>query len=154
MPERIGLLMKSRIADVLYGITALVSLALGSIYILRSSFLPYHADALQQQWADLDGSLQVLMLALMDVAGAGWLALGVVVLVLVYSSQRSRQRSIRLLIPTAILIFYIPTLMATLHVTNLTPATAPWYGNLIAISAAVVGFVFDTPWKIVRQSKP
>lgn len=140
--------MKSRIADALYGIIAFVSLTLGSIYLLRDSFLPYHAEALQQQWSELDTSLQVLILALMDVAGAGWIALGLVVLALILGPFRAEQRLVRFLIPVAILVFYIPTLIATLNVTNLTPATAPWYGNTIAIIAALLGFILDAPWKL------
>lgn len=146
--------MKSRVADALYAITALVSLAMGSIYILRDSFMPYHADALQTRWADLDASLQVLILALMDVAGAGWIALGLVVLALLFGPFRTQRRSVRFLIPGAILVFYVPTLLATLQVTSLTPATAPWYGNAFAIVAALLGLLLDAPWKSQNSSSP
>ncbi len=138
--------MRSLIAGVLYALVSLISLGLGSIYVFSDSFMPYHGQALQLQWSELDGSLQVLILALMDVAGAGWITLGLVIIVLLIGPFRSQQRWARFLIPGAIVVFYGPTLMATLNVTNLTPATAPWYGNALAIFAAIAGLAVDAPW--------
>lgn len=138
--------MRPLIAGGLYVIISLISLALGSIYIFRESFMPYHQQALQLQWNELDGSLQVLILALMDVAGAGWITLGLAILVLTFGPFRAGKRWARLLIPGAIIVFYVPTLIATLNVTHLTPATAPWYGNALAVFAAIVGLVIDSPW--------
>ena len=89
----------------------------------------------------------------MDVAGAGWVTLGLIILVLVAIPFRARQRWARLLIPVAILTFYVPTLMATLAVTVQTPATAPWYGNAAAIISALIGLILDAPWK-ADQSQP
>ncbi|MEO1250749.1 MAG: hypothetical protein AAFW81_00205 [Pseudomonadota bacterium] len=138
--------MRTRIAGAFYAVNSFVSLALGAIYIFRESFMPYHGEALQLQWAELDPSFQVLLLALMDVAGAGWITLGVVILVLLIGPFRAGERWARYLIPAAILLFYVPTFLATLSVTQATPATAPWYGNAIAIATAVIGFIIDAPW--------
>jgi len=115
--------------------------------------LPYHSDALGQQWTDLDASLQVLVLDLMDVAGAGWCALSVVIIALVFFTRRTQHGFVRYLIPIAILVFYVPTLIATLNVTNLTPATAPWYGNAVAIAATVLSFLIEAPWNSDKSRK-
>jgi hypothetical protein len=45
------------------------------------------------------------------------------------------------------LLFYVPTLLATLAVLEGTPATPPWYGNAIACLATAAGFVADAPWR-------
>lgn len=138
--------MRTQIIGVLYSVVSLVSFGLGSTYILRDTFMPYHAEALQQKWQALDGSLQVLLLALMDVAGAGWITLGLVLAVLIRGPFRAGRQWARYLIPAAIIVFYTPTLVATLNVTLLTPATAPWQGNAVAIFIAVVGLLVDAPW--------
>ena len=138
--------MRQLVAGAFYVAIAVVSLGLGATYVFRDSFMPYHEQALQRSWTDLDASLQVLILALMDVAGAGWIVLGVLTLALVFGPFSARRLWARLIVPGAALVFYLPTLMATLTVTSLTPATAPWYGNALAILAAIVGFAIDAPW--------
>ncbi|MMZ51664.1 hypothetical protein D3C81_359330 [compost metagenome] len=55
----------------IYGmICYILSLALGltfsMIYIFRSSFMPYHRDAVQRQWHEIDTRMQKLLLALMN----------------------------------------------------------------------------------------
>ena len=135
------------VAAAFYLINSLVSLVLGSTYLFRGSFMPYHADALERSWADVEPALQTLLGALMDVAGAGWIGIGVATLVLVAVPMRRGERWGRLLIPTLFLIFYVPTLFATLAVMNGTPATPPWYGNAIACLATLAGVVTDAPWR-------
>jgi ABC-type transport system involved in cytochrome c biogenesis permease component len=111
--------------------------------------MPYHADALGRQWAEVEPALRTLLRALMEVAGAGWIGIGVATLVLVAVPMRRGERWGRLLIPALFLIFYVPTLLATLAVMNGTPASPPWYGNAIACLATLAGGVADAPWRSV-----
>jgi len=67
---------RHRVAALLYAATAFVSVVLGVIYLLRDSFMPYHAAALGKAWGELDPATQALLKALMEVAAGGWLALG------------------------------------------------------------------------------
>ena len=69
---------------------AIVSLVLGAIYLFRDSFMPYHAVALSKDWGELDPATQTLLKALLEVAAAGWLALGVLVLLLRCVSDSAR----------------------------------------------------------------
>jgi hypothetical protein len=139
--------LRRKVAATFYVINSLVSLILGSTYLLRGSFMPYHADALGQSWAEVEPALQTLLGALMDVVGAGWIGIGVATLVLVAVPMRRGERWGRLLIPALFLIFYVPTLLATIAVMNGTPATPPWYGNAISCVATLVGVVADAPWR-------
>lgn len=141
-----------RIAALLYAVTALVSLVLGGIYLLRSSFMPYHAAALGKGWGELDLATQTLLKALMEVAGGGWLALGALVLALVAFPIRRGERWARLAAPAALLLFYVPTLLATLSVLQQTPASPPWRLNAVACLCAVVGLVLDAPWRPARDT--
>lgn len=151
-PEGPALHGGHRIAAVLYAITASVSLVLGGIYLLRGSFMPYHAVALGRDWEELDLATQTLLKALMEVAAGGWLALGALVLILVAFPIRRGERWARLAAPTALLLFYIPTLLATLSVLQHTPASPPWRLNAVACLCAVVGLVLDRPWRPSRRT--
>lgn len=143
--------LRRKVAATFYSINALVSLLLGSTYLFRGSFMPYHADALGRSWTEVEPALQTLLSALMDVAGAGWIGIGVATLVLVAVPMRRGERWGRLLIPTLFLIFYVPTLLATLAVMNGTPATPPWYGNAIACLATMIGVAADAPWRSISR---
>jgi hypothetical protein len=83
----------------------------------------------------------------MEVAGGGWLALGTLTVLLVAFPIRRGERWARWAVPTASLLFYVPTLLATLSVLQQTPATPPWYGNLLVCVASVIALMLDAPWQ-------
>jgi hypothetical protein len=142
---------RHRVAALLYAGTAFVSLVLGAIYLFRDSFLPYHAAALGKGWGELGPATQTVFKALMEVAAGGWLALGALVLLLVAFPIRRGERWARLAAPAALLLFYVPTLLATLSVLHETPASPPWRLNVVACLTAVVGLLLDAPWRSIRR---
>lgn len=139
--------LRRRVAAWIYTGIAIPSLALGTIYLCRPTFMPYHAVALGKEWAELDAATQVLIKALMEVAAGGWLALGALMLLLVAFPIRRGERWARWAAPTATLLFYVPTLLATLSVQQHTPASPPWPANLVMCVASVLAFVLDAPWQ-------
>ena len=144
--------VRHRVAAYLYATVAVVSLVLGAIYLFRDSFMPYHAAALGKDWGELGPATQTLLKALMEVAAGGWLALGALVLLLVAFPIRRGERWARLAAPAALLLFYVPTLLATLSVLHETPASPPWRFNVVACLCAVVGFLLDAPWRSATQT--
>ncbi len=137
-----------RIAAIsLYAITGIVSMSMGAIYLFSPEFMPYHAEALGRAWQDLRYSEQVLFGALLDVAGAGWIALGAAVIVLAIIPMRRGEMWARLLVPFLLVLFYVPNLLATLSVLEHTPASPPWYGNAFALLATAIGLALDRPWR-------
>ena len=130
-----------------YVVTGIVSLAMGAIYLFSSEFMPYHSEALGRAWDELRDSEKVLFNALLDVAGAGWIALGTAVIVLAIIPMRRGEMWARLLVPSLLFLFYVPTLLATLSVLDQTPASPPWYGNAFALLATAAGVLLDRPWR-------
>lgn len=63
--------LRKRAAGLSYGITAVVGLVLGGVCVFKQSFMPYHADALLRSWDKVEAANQVLISALMPVAGGG-----------------------------------------------------------------------------------
>lgn len=146
--------LRCRAAAWIYTGIAIPSLILGAIYLFRPTFMPYHAGALGKEWADLDAATQVLIKALMEVAGGGWLALGTLTLLLVAFPIRGGERWARWAAPTATLLFYLPTLLATLNVHQQTPGSPPWRANLFMCLAAVLAFLLDAPWQRSQRQDP
>lgn len=139
--------LRRKVAAWIYTGIAIPSLVLGTIYLFRPTFMPYHAVALGKEWAELDAATQVLIKALMEVAAGGWLTLGALLLLLVAFPIRCGERWARWAAPGATLLFYVPTLLATLSVLQQTPATPPWAANLGMCVAAVLAFLLDAPWQ-------
>ena len=54
----------------------IASVALGALYLLSPTFMPYHAAAIGREWGSLTDGEQVLFRALLRVAAGGWLAAG------------------------------------------------------------------------------
>ena len=149
--ERHAVPLRSRAAAWLYAMTGIISLVLGSIYFFRPTFMPYHAVALGKSWEQLDHATQTLIKALMEVVGGGWLAVGALVLALVAFPIRRGDRWARFTAPAALLLCYVPALLATLSVLRETPASPPWLGTAVLCVAAVLGFLLDAPWRSVGR---
>ena len=139
--------LRSRLASWIYVGIAIPSLVLGSIYLFRPTFMPYHAVALGREWAELDVATQALIKALMELAGGGWLALGASLLFLVAFPLRAGQRWARWAAPILSLLVYAPSFVATWNVFQATPATPPWHASLGVCIAAVLAFLLDAPWR-------
>lgn len=146
--------LRRRIAFILYCLVNVANLAFGAVYLFRRQFMPYHESAVGQPWGELDGALRVLLEALMDVAGAGWLALFAITMPLLLTRFRRGDKMVRVLIPTAFLVFYVPTLLATLGVLFETPSVPPWYGAAAAIVASIIALLLDAPWAGETRRRP
>lgn len=138
--------LRRRAAIAIYLVHAAVSLGFAARYALPDTILPYHADALGMSTEELPEAVRVLILALMDVAAAGWLTLAVMVAALALGPVARGDRLALWLVPAGILLFYVPTLLATLQVLRGSPADPPWQGAAAACVMALVALALDAPW--------
>lgn len=131
----------------IYGmICYILSLALiltfSMLYIFRSSFMPYHRDAVNCQWHEVDIRMQKLLLALMNALGIAWLSwlfFCVYLLIILLSGpvliwQLATFQSLYLLSAMA------PVYVA-IRLRMQTGAKTPVAGGVIAAVLSVLGFV-------------
>jgi hypothetical protein len=135
------------VAAGLYLVVAVGSLAVGVTYLATPTFMPYHEVALGRSWGALDADLRTLLGALIDIAGAGLIALGLAVGGLVAVPLRRGERWARWLVPALLLTVHAPTLAATLEVLDATPATPPWYAAFAACLVTLAACAVDRPWR-------
>lgn len=69
-------------------LAALLALAFGARYLLAKAFMPYHAAVLGKSWTVLEPRLQIIILGMLKVAGAGLLGYGVSLLWLLLPLHR------------------------------------------------------------------
>ena len=131
------------IAFVCYGLSALISMLFGAIYLVRSRFMPYHQEALGKSWQQLDQNLQALLLGLMRTAGGGLLATGVSVAILLLIPFRVGESWSRYSIPVIGLLCAIPALYATILIRSRTQARTPVVASSIGVGLIMIGFILS-----------
>lgn len=127
------------IAVICFSMVSLIGIVFAFLYLFRRSFMPYHADAVEKSWEDLDGRNRVLITALMRVSGGGWLAssLAIACLMYLYILEGDPIASFALVIIG--LAVCIPTLAATLIVKRRTKAKPPVFAVVFAIVLLLTG---------------
>ena len=130
-------------AAVCYFLTALIAFAYCFIYITRSEFMPYHKDAIELSWSELDKKLQVLILALMRAVGGGWLAAGISIIFLLIFPFREGETWSLYAIPIIGLAASFMSLYATLFVKRNTQANPPVNLVVAVIILLVLGFTLS-----------
>lgn len=130
-------------STVCYTLATLVAFAFSLVYLTRSEFMPYHREAVESDWDEVDPKHQVLFLALMRVAGGGWLAVGVSMAVLLVFPFRARETWVLFALPAIGLTAALSTLYAVLYVKRNSRASPPVNLVLVAIALLIVGFVLS-----------
>ena len=145
--------MRTKIALAIYLIIGLINLVLGMIYFTSDHFLSYHSQAVGTSWQEVDSGTQTLILALMRLAGGGWLALGFLTIAFALGTFKTRSTLARWALPTGTVIFWMASLAATFSVYRETGAQTPWAPSLGLILSALVALLIDAPWSYRSRGK-
>jgi hypothetical protein len=125
-----------------YALVALVMLSMASAFLTATEFFPYHAVASGIEWKNVEPGLQTVLLAVFRICGAGWVTVGVaLVLLIVFPFGKRDEGWSYVAIPLLSLIFWGITFGTTVQVAMTTPATPPWRGSLICISVTLLSAV-------------
>ena len=130
-------------AFICYLVAAIGSIGFGLVYLARSTFMPYHRDAISTPWEKLEKPYQALFLGLIKVAGGGFLVSGLSVVFMTLFPFRAGEEWVRFAIPIVGLSMAFPVLFATVHVRRHTPASPPVGTTLITIALLLVGFTLS-----------
>jgi len=105
--------------------------------------MPYHSLALGKSWSEVEPNTQTLILALMKAAGGGFLATGIVILILLIIPFQAGKQWAIYTIPAISLITSGGSFYATYSVKSETPGNPPIKLSLLSIGLAIVGFIFS-----------
>jgi hypothetical protein len=90
-------------AFICYLIASLGGVLMGLTYLVRSKFMPYHREALGQNWDQLDRRLQTLLIALMRSVGGAGVGASVSVLIMLFIPFRAGELWAHYAIPAVFL---------------------------------------------------
>jgi hypothetical protein len=130
-------------ALVCYSLVVLIAFVFSAMYLLRSKFMPYHGDAVEHKWEEVDANHQVLILALMRAAGGGWLSAGISMIFLLVFPYRTGELWSIFALPLVGLATASAALYAALYVKRNSRANPPVGLVGAAILLLLLGFIFS-----------
>jgi hypothetical protein len=124
---------------VLISVAGLVSILFGVRYLLTRQFMPYHAVVSGKSWGELDRGLQIAILGMLKVCGAGFLGYGAALLWLLLPLNRGETWAAwAILTVTAAII--LPVLYVTLWLRRAEPkAKTPVVPTIVVLVLVLAG---------------
>jgi len=138
-------MIRYRITFALYLLNAIGMLAIGLAYQFNDQFMPYHSDVIQTNWNDLQEKQQILYIGMMRTEAAGFLASSTAIIFLLFIPYRNRLLWSTYAIACVGIIEYLPSLIATYHVSTVSEASPPWPVLLLGTFMFLIGLVLSVP---------
>lgn len=127
-----------------YVLAFFIVLLFAAAYLKRSDFMPYHQQAVGVDWATIDVRMQVLLMALIRVVGAGWIALagaGVMLSWLIFFGGHLALPQL-LAFQLFCLVATLPPVWVAAGVRRRTGARTPVSAGATVVVLCIVGFLF------------
>ena len=134
---------KVKIAFAIYLVGCLMLIGFGVAYLLCSTVMPYHQQAIGTNWEQLSKGMQVLLQALIKMASAGFLVMGINGLILLFIPFRRGERWAYWAIPIIAFLWNGFSLYVTAKVAIATGASTPWAASVIGLVMVAVAFILS-----------
>ncbi len=122
----------------MFVVLGLSSLSLGVVYLSLDEFMPYHSEAIQTDWADLNNNYQGLILGLLKALGGGALTAGFAIVFMAVVSLGKSVRPFMVLLPTVATGYSILLCYATYTVHTSTPGNPPLLLASLSVAMSVL----------------
>lgn len=117
-------------------------LAMGILYSLSDTIMPYHLDAMSTTWEELSSGSKVMTLNYMKSAAAGFMAYGVFTIVIAWIPLRRDEIWSLFLLLAGLILEVANVLYRTYSVSKFTPANPPFLPLVILVVIGFVSFSF------------
>ncbi len=123
---------------VIFLLLGLNLLFIGVLYLSIDEFMPYHSEAVQADWSELDINFQGLILGLLKALGGGAFVAGFATIYMVIGSFRKSAQPYAVLLPSVSTGYSVLLCYATYTVQTNTPGNPPL---LLTVMYVVMGLV-------------
>jgi hypothetical protein len=135
------MLMMNFLYSILLIIVGLITLFISLKFLLARKFFPYHSQASELKWEQVDNKLQLVILAIMKMAGAAILLLGLSALAYSIYHLFVSIKLLSIVIPITVTIFWLFSFFITFYVYQKTKAKTPWNGSLLCLVLSIICLV-------------
>ena len=133
--------LRRKISFGLYLVNAAVLFAFAARYLLADQLMSYHAETIGVARDGLPGEQMLVFITLYRAAGAGMLAVGIAILVMLIVPFRAGQAWASWGITTTGLVYACLSLFLTLAYQAETTAAVPWPGPAMAVVTLIIAHV-------------
>ena len=131
--------MLRKIALLLTAVAAIACVVTGFRYVLASEFMPYHSQVVGSSWVQLDPRIQAIVLGMLTIIGASFIAAGLTQLWLLIPLRRTERWAAWASLTIA-LALWVPTQYVTVYLRTVEPAAeTPVVPTAILIALFVLG---------------
>lgn len=135
--------VRHKIGFGIYLLNAIMAIAWGFVFFFSSTMMPFHAQVIGKNWAELDRGIQVVILTLMHIVGAEVFTIGLISLVVLIIPFRRGECWANWTLFLAAIIHGGLGFFATFKVYLATNASTPWPSMLIVMVLGLAGFLFS-----------
>ena len=125
----------------LFLLATLATLLIGAVYATRKTVMPYHLDALETSWAEIDPKTQFMLKALLNGGGYFGLSTGVSMLILLSIPFRNGEVWAGFAIGAIGLIGTFPLGLIVRHVKKNTAGNPPLMVMVVINALLVFGLI-------------
>ena len=126
-----------------YILFVLITIPFSFVYLIQTEFMPYHATAVVQDWAEVSPAFQSLILGLMKAAGGAWLSIDIAITILIIKIFRQGILWAYWAIPAIGLPSALVNSYVGINMTLNTPASPPWAIPVLAALLLLFGFILS-----------
>ena len=127
-----------KISLAIFLILGLSLMAIGLLYLSIDEFMPYHSEAIQADWSELDVNYQGLILGLLKALGGGAFVAGFATTFMAVASFRESAKPFLVLLPLVSTGYSALLLYATYTVYTRTPGNPPLPLSVTSVVAGLV----------------
>lgn len=136
--------MRRKLALLLIGLAALMSVSAGLRYLMLDEFLLYHSVVAGRPWAEIEPGIQAIIIGMLRIVGGGFLACGVVLFWLIGPIRRGEVWARWAAISTVAAVWG-PAQYVTLSLKSISPAAQPPIAQTaLIIGLAALGLLIST----------
>jgi hypothetical protein len=127
----------------LYLIVGIVSMLMAYKNIFSPKFLPFNEQASGKSWEEVDKNLQYVILALMKVAGLGFLMAGILLIVCPVYMYLNPETFLRYLVPLVAIPYCLGLFIFSFGLFKKTQAETPWKNSLLALVIIIISAILS-----------
>jgi hypothetical protein len=127
----------------LYIIVGIISMAMAVKNLFSSKFLPFHENAANKPWDEIDNPLKLVILTLLRLVGMGFLIVSILLLIFPIINYFIPNEFYKYSIPIIALVYCTGLFVINFLLYKNTKAETPWKGSLYAMLALIAGIIIS-----------
>jgi hypothetical protein len=129
----------------LLGVSGVIAILFGFRYALAREFMPYHATVAGRSWAELEAGVQVIILGMFRIMGAGFFTYGLTLLWLLLPLRDGQQwaalAALTLTIASLVPVLYVTLWLRSVQPAAKTPVAPAAIVLVLAVAGSLLSFV-------------